>query len=75
MGDMEEEVKKWEKELKDEKEKEDKKEEKIRNMRKKVNKARLVTEKSKPASKRLKTENENYISIRETWGAPTITAP
>ena len=41
MGDMEDEVKKWEKELKEEKEKEDKIEEKIRSMRKQVNKSDL----------------------------------
>ena len=73
MGDIGEELKKWEKEMEDEKKKEEKIEEKIRNMRRKMNKARLMSE--KPASKRLKTQNENYISIRDTWGAPTITAP
>ena len=73
MGDIGEELKKWEKEMEDENKKEEKIEEKIRNMRRKMNKARLMSE--KPASKRLKTQNENYISIRDTWGAPTITAP
>ena len=75
---MGEEVKKWEKELKEEKERDNIIEEKIRNMRKQVNKARPITEKSdrnKPASKRQRTGDESYFSIRDTWGAPTITAP
>ena len=31
--------------------------------------------KNKPASKRQGIDEESYFSIRDTWGAPTITAP
>ena len=39
------------------------------------NKARLTTEQSNPAKKRLKLENTNYISIRESWDHPLTSAP
>ena len=75
VGGLEEEVKKWEADLKKEKEKEDKLEEKIRMLRKTNNKARLINNNTSQANKRQKTSDENYITIRETWGAPAAMVP
>ena len=66
--------KEWEAIMKTEKENDEKVESKIRELRKKKNKARLTTETNKIA-KRQKTSENSYISIRSTWGAPTISAP
>ena len=65
----------WEQEMKQEKEEEDIILGKIRQLRKSRNKARLTTGKSEPGAKRRKTAEDNYISIREVWGPPTISAP
>ena len=48
---------------------------KIKKLKSERNKARLLTGKTNPASKRLKVDQETYISIRKIWGAPKITAP
>ena len=74
-GDPDKDFKEYEKEQKVRKEKDDKIEEEIRNLRKSRNKARMRTEKGQPAQKRRKMEEENYISIRETWGQPKTTSP
>ena len=73
MGDPEKEFKELEKEIRLEKENEDRIEEKVRQMRKTRNKARLVTDNN--PRKRQKLENNEYISIRKTWGPPTSSAP
>ena len=75
IGDLEQEVKEYEKELRIEKEKEEKIEEKIRQLRKTKNKARLNNDRTNPVRKRQKLDEEKYISIRTTWGHPITTAP
>ena len=75
IGDSEKEIKEYEKELRIEKEKDEKLEKEIRAMRKERNRARLVTEKNNRPNKKLKTNDENYVSIRQVWGPPTTTAP
>ena len=73
-SDPETEIRELEKVLKEKQDKENVIEEKIRNLRKTRNKARLTTDRN-VATKRRKTNEENYISIRKTWGQPTPTAP
>ena len=80
LGDPEQEFKEWEAEVKAEKEKDEKLEKKIRELRKQRNRARLETEitnknTEKKASKRQKISEDNYITIRNVWGAPAISAP
>ena len=75
-GKLEDEMKEYEKELKHEKSREEEFERKLREMRKIRNKARLRNERNlNPPSKRQKTEEDRFISIRTTWGAPETTAP
>ena len=64
-----------EKEQKELKEIDDKIEAEIRSLRKERNRARLITEKGQPPKKRMKIENRDYVSIRETWGPPKTSAP
>ena len=75
IGDSNEEFKKLEKEQKELKEIDDKIEAEIRSLRRERNKTRLITEKGQPPKKRMKIEDRDYISIRETWGPPKTTAP
>ena len=64
------------KELEIEKKEEEKLEYKIRMLRKERNKARLEPTRIKgPASKRRKTENNEYINVDKIWGQPAITSP
>ena len=75
-GKLEDEMKEYEKELKREKSREEEFERKLREMRKVRNKARLRNERNlNPPSKRQKTEEDRFVSIRTTWGAPETTAP
>ena len=53
------------KEMREEKEQEEEIEKKIRELRKKRNKERLITEKNKMTNKRQKINEDKYISIRE----------
>ena len=75
VGNTEKEIKEYEKELRIEKEKDEKLEKEIRTMRKERNRARLITEKNHRPTKRMKTDEGNYISIRKVWGYPKPTAP
>ena len=69
-------MKEYKKQLKDEKSREEEFERKLREMRKERNKARLRNERNpNPPPKRQKTEEDRFISIRTTWGAPETTAP
>ena len=63
------------KEMREEKEQEEEIEKKIRELRKKRNKERLITEKNKMTNKRQKINEDKYISIREKWGHPQPTSP
>ena len=47
---------------------------KVRELRRTRNKARLLRDKNPPA-KRHKIQEDAYISIRKTWGAPTTSTP
>ena len=44
-------------------------------MRKKHKKARLLPAREGPPEKRRKLNKEDYVSIKEVWGAPTTTLP
>ena len=70
---IEEEKRAIEKQFLEEKTKEEEFESKLRNLRKLRNKARLQSDKN--PTKRQKLDNEQYISIRKTWGPPPPTAP
>ena len=74
-GSKDEELKELEKEMRVEKAKEEEFERKVRKLRKERNKLRLISEKNQPAKNRLKVdENNEFVSIRENWGAPKVTA-
>ena len=73
-GKIEDEIKSFEKELREEKLRDDEFEEKVRELRKNRNKARLIKEKN-PPSKRQKLDENKYITIRKTWGPPPNSAP
>ena len=45
-------------------------EKKLRILKKERNRTRLTTEKGQPAKKKQKTNDTEYISIRNTWGPP-----
>ena len=75
IGNKEEELKILEKEMEEDKKLNDEVEKKIRNMVKIRNKARLITERGLPPQKRRKMEDQSFISIRNTWGHPTTSAP
>merc|ERR1712240_192915 len=67
-GDME--LWEMERELKKEKEKEEQYERKIRELRKEMNRVRLKKDDKIQPNKRRKLENEEYVSIRNSWGHP-----
>ena len=50
-------------------------EDKVRVMRKKHNKARLLPAREGPPEKRRKLNEEEYISIKEVWGALPTALP
>ena len=61
--------------LKREKAKENEYEKKIRTLRKERNRARLIKDHNIQPVKRQKISNEEYISVRKTWGQPPPSAP
>ena len=75
IGNKEEEIREFEKEMMEEKKREDQIEAKIRNLRKTRNKARLITEKNNQPNKRQKIDETNYISIRDQWPHTTNNGP
>ena len=74
-ANIEDEIKEWEKQLQLEKENDSRLEARIREMRKSRNKARLNNNKQGPVNKKQKIEQDQYINIRNVWGAPTTNAP
>ena len=74
ISNREQALKEIEKEIREEKIMEEKIESKIRDLRKKRNKERLITEKN-TTRKRQKVTEDKYISIRDKWGPPTHSAP
>ena len=62
-------------ELKKEKAKEDEFERKLRELRKERNKNRLQKDHATQPSKKRKIDNEEYVTIRKTWGPPKTSAP
>ena len=69
----EQESQEWERIARKERKDEEIIEEKINKMRKERNKARLRPEKTTLRSnKRMKTSEEDYISVREIWGPPGL---
>ena len=69
----EQEYKEYNENLSQEKQEEEQLEKKIRELRKKMNKARLHPTKERgPNSKRRKIGTEEYVSIDEIWGKPNV---
>ena len=65
--------KNYNKELEAEKKEDEKIESKIRALRKEKNKARLhPTKENGPSTKRRRTNNQEYIKIKEIWGEPSL---
>ena len=64
----EQDIKEWEKKIRQEKQQEDETEAKIRTLRKKRNKDRVVAP-QEPPSKRRKLET-SYVGVKQAWGEP-----